>query len=207
MSIPLLLDVETDMNRGVTSIPETIRFIPEKSSARDDVNRYFNDPPGGGSLFYLWHSCERCYISDMEHGSLTLTDRIENRLQLVLTISIFFPAILYSFFKFVGEPDQSSNSIFLKASTLIIAYLLDYLLFVLLKNFISSGWLKLINILVLLGIASFVTPLIFATSGYATLPIILAELLRASNLLPSILAIAIFLFICIGGAAKTLTKS
>jgi hypothetical protein len=49
-----------------------------------------------------------------------LVSDIQSRLQLALTLSIFFPAILYSFFKFVGEQEQSSSQIFLKV------YMLNY---------------------------------------------------------------------------------
>lgn len=74
-----------------------------------------------------------------------LITTIENKLQLLITISIFLPALFFSFFKAVGEQDTNSNNIFLKASTLIIVYLLSYLAFAVSKKFIEEKWLNYLD--------------------------------------------------------------
>src|SRR6266478_4488554 len=95
---------------------------------------------------------------------------IQSRLQLALTLSIFFPAILYSFFKFVGEQEQSSSQIFLKASSLIVVYLLNYVAFELLKDRLAEKWLVRLNWLALLCVISFIVPVTFTVYSGATMP-------------------------------------
>jgi len=104
-----------------------------------------------------------------------MVEKIENRLQFLITISIFFPFVLYSFFKEVDETEKSASGMLLKASTLVAAYLVSYLVFLVADKYISEKWIRYLNILVLLGIASFIFPIWFTswlgttTTGYQTL--------------------------------------
>lgn len=109
-----------------------------------------------------------------------LEDRVESRLQLALTISFFYPAVLYSFFKFAGEQEISSNNIFLKATTLVLVYLISYLFFAVGKKCMQHKWLNWLDILILLGIASFIGPMLFATYEQSVLTPILQYLLLIS---------------------------
>jgi hypothetical protein len=59
-------------------------------------------------------------------------------------------SLAYSFFKIVGEQEQSSSQNFLKASSLIVVYMLNYVAFELLKNRLAEKWLVRLNWLALL---------------------------------------------------------
>src|SRR3984885_14009520 len=88
-----------------------------------------------------------------------LTTQIENRLQFLITISIFFPVLLYSFFQTFGESEKDSNAILLKAASLVFVYLIDYILFLIVKKDIGDKRMRWLNILVIVGIASFILPI------------------------------------------------
>ena len=124
---------------------------------------------------------------------------VQSRLQLALTLSIFFPAILYSFFKFVGEQEQSSSQIFLKASSLIVVYMLNYVVFELLKNRLAEKWLVRLNWLALGCVASFIVPVAFTVYSGATMPIWLSYLLKAALIFQAFVAIATLFVIAIFG--------
>lgn len=123
---------------------------------------------------------------------------IEARLQLALTLGIFFPAALYSFFKFVGEQEQSASHIFLQASSLIVFYILNYVSFELVKHRLNEQRLLRLNVIALTCVASFVVPVIFTVYSGATMPLWLSYLLKAALIGQSIvsvlplLAIAVF---------------
>jgi hypothetical protein len=124
---------------------------------------------------------------------------IQSRLQLALTLSIFFPAILYSFFKFVGEQEQSSSQIALKASSLIVVYMLNYVAFELCKHRLAEKWLVRLNWLALACIASFIVPVAFTVYSGATMFIWLSYLLKAALIFQALVAmIALFLIVFFG---------
>ncbi len=124
-----------------------------------------------------------------------LIARAENHLQFLTTISIFFPTVLYSFFKAVGEQDQSANNIFLKASTLITFYIISYLAFTTGGKNMSGKWLQWLDVLILIGVVSFVIPIIFATNIGATISTWMTYALVASLSLQTGMSVVIFIFI------------
>jgi len=124
---------------------------------------------------------------------------IQSRLQLALTISIFFPAILYSFFKFIGEQELSSSQIFLKASSLIVVYMLNYVAFELSKNRLAEKWLLWLKWLALGCIASFIVPVTFTVYSGATMPMLLSYLLKAALIFQAFIAIATLFVVAIFG--------
>ncbi len=139
----------------------------------------------------------------MANAHEKLIGDIQSRLQLALTLSIFFPAILYSFFKFVGEQEQSSSHIFLQASSLIIVYLLNYVTFELWKNRLEEKWLVRLNWLTLICVVSFIVPVAFTVYSGATMPVWLGYLLRAALIFQAaVAAIALFLIVIFGIRGK-----
>src|SRR6266478_474997 len=122
---------------------------------------------------------------------------VQSRLQLALTLSIFFPAILYSFFKFIGEQEQSSSQIFLKASSFIMVYMLNYVAFELCKNRLAEKSLLRLNWLALVCIASFIVPVAFTVYSGAAMPIWLSYLLKAALIFQTLVAAITLLVIVI----------
>jgi hypothetical protein len=128
-----------------------------------------------------------------------LVSDIQSRLQLALTLSIFFPAILYSFFKFVGEQEQSASHIFLQASSLIVIYMLNYVAFEFWKDRLAEKWLRRLNWLALGCIASFIVPVMFTVYSGATMPIWLSYLLKGALIFQSLVALtALFVIVIVG---------
>lgn len=84
---------------------------------------------------------------------------IENRLQLVITISIFFLAIISYFFKSRGADEVRVNEIVLSYGIILVFYLLNYILFEIFRLKIKEVFLKWINWSLLFGIAVFIFPI------------------------------------------------
>ena len=93
---------------------------------------------------------------------------IESRLQLVITMAMFFPTLIYAFFKFAGEAEQQTNETVLAFSTSVATYLISYILFQLFKRkFKSALFLKWLNSLLLIGIVTFIPIILFLTVSKA----------------------------------------
>lgn len=99
-----------------------------------------------------------------------LIAQIESRLNLIITISVLFSTLLYSFFRFVGENETASNSITLQAGSLAVAFIINYLVFALAKHRIAERWLWWLDLFLLATIACFILPLIVITSKQVKLP-------------------------------------
>jgi len=88
-----------------------------------------------------------------------LVAEIDNRLQFVTVISIFFCTLLYSFFRSINRTDADSNKALTKWAGVAGAYLLNYLLFETFRSRMRVPVLKFVNVLTLLGMALFVLPI------------------------------------------------
>lgn len=111
----------------------------------------------------------------MEEKIYHLIGDVKSKFYLLIAIASFFPTVLYSFFQ-INAADQSNN-IFLKASSLVIYYLISYIYFEVIKNRTSTKWIKWLDVLLLIAIASFILPLVFASSDIKTLTNFSAPLL------------------------------
>jgi hypothetical protein len=74
-----------------------------------------------------------------------MINKIENRLQFIITILVFFLVIF-------PKP-------LLVGCILVAAYVLDYIIFAIVSEKIDEKWLRRINYLVLTGIGSYIFPL------------------------------------------------
>src|SRR5882724_6456821 len=103
-----------------------------------------------------------------------LISSIKERLQLALTISIFFPTFLAVYFEAVkASPEEIRHNV-LNWSSLIVLYLLSYLIFDGWKsNQMRSNVLRGLNRLILGGIGLFVIPILelISIANSSTAPI------------------------------------
>lgn len=107
-------------------------------------------------------------MKNITHQHDSVLSEIESRLQLVITMAMFFPTLIYAFFKFAGEAEQQTNETVLAFSTSVATYLISYILFQLFKRkFKSVLFLKWLNSLLLIGIATFVPIILFLTVSKA----------------------------------------
>lgn len=98
---------------------------------------------------------------------IEIKKEIEARFQIVLTLSIFFPTLLSTFLGSTGmNKDKLDNSV-LSWFMLVGLYIMDYILFTLLKKDYIPGWVfKWINYVLIAGIGFFVFPLIILTIAH-----------------------------------------
>lgn len=94
-----------------------------------------------------------------EKNNSEIIKEIQDRIQFIIVISIFFPAVMQYFFNIYDKTKADSTA--LSYTTLVGLYLVFYILFEILKNKISIIWLKMINILMLVGIGLFFIPILF----------------------------------------------
>lgn len=85
-----------------------------------------------------------------------IAQEIKDRFRFLIELAIFFSAIIYYFYIIFNK--AQAEEMVLNFSTLVPFYLLDYLLFEALKNYMTSRWLKGLNILVLIAMWLFLIP-------------------------------------------------
>jgi magnesium-transporting ATPase (P-type) len=100
-------------------------------------------------------------VEENKNNTGTVTE-IQNRLQLIITIAIFFSAVVYNFFNIYDK--TKSDSVALSYGILVVFYLLAYFLFEIRKNKIVANRLKIINVLMLVGVVMFSIPILYMTS-------------------------------------------
>lgn len=102
-----------------------------------------------------------------------LIKEIENRLQFVITISIFFLALISYFFKSLGENESKINDMLRSWGGIIVFYLLSYLFFEFFKREIRGKFLKVLDFSLLIGIFAFVMPIaVLCTKEFKSFSII-----------------------------------
>ena len=89
-----------------------------------------------------------------------LENAVESRIQFATTIAIFFPSVVYGLSKIAGNSEQSTNETVLNLGIVIVAYIVDYVFFQILKSWMTEKWLKTIDVMTLIGIASFIVPIL-----------------------------------------------
>lgn len=95
----------------------------------------------------------------IKQNYLKLITEIENKIQFVTIISIFFSGVVYYFFNIYDK--NNSDKIALSFGLIVFLYLIVYLLFDILKNKVGAWYLKCINIILRFGIATFLLPIIY----------------------------------------------
>jgi len=100
---------------------------------------------------------------DMTSERETIIQSIENRFQLVLMFSIFFPTLVSVFFNIGDSAAFELRKQVLVWFSLVGLYLLSYILFQGIKHYndISTLWLRRIKILLLIALALYIFPVIF----------------------------------------------
>jgi len=111
---------------------------------------------------------DNCILSQ---SPINLKQEIETKFQIVLTLSIFFPTLLSTFLNSAGVTKEPLVRDSLSWSFVVGLYLVDYVTFILLKNFtVSKKILGVVDNLLLLGIAFFIIPTINLATASANTP-------------------------------------
>ncbi len=90
-----------------------------------------------------------------------LIREIEEKLEFVITLSVFFPSLLYNLFKLANKTEQKSNDIVVSWSVVVSIYLLNYIVFQFIKNKVPEKLLKIFKIILLIGISSYIIPILY----------------------------------------------
>lgn len=138
-----------------------------------------------------------------------LISEVEKRLQFITTCAIFFLALTVSFDKANGNADSDANHKLLAWAPTVAFYILNYVLFQIAKAEIGEKPLKLINRILLVGLASFFFPiLILATDRGSSLPVAKFLFLFLSLVLLLLIPIVLCFIIsfCLGCQAHATKK-
>ncbi|MDD4900540.1 MAG: type II secretion system protein [Patescibacteria group bacterium] len=128
----------------------------------------------------------------------TIIKEIENRIQFVIVVAMFFSGVMYNFFNIYDK--TKSDNIVLSYSIVIAIYFVIYIFFELTKDKLSLLWLKRVSALTLVGIGTFIIPVSFMSSA-AKLPnswiiLILYQLsFWGTAIVPCIIFFILFTFI------------
>lgn len=93
-------------------------------------------------------------------------EEVDKKLQVALTLSIFFPSFLSTFYDARGVSKELLNKVNLSWSILVVFFLVDYIVFSMTKRTELSAWVySAINSVLLIAISSFIFPIyILATT-------------------------------------------
>ena len=89
---------------------------------------------------------------------MELLGKIENRLRLLMTVTIFFSTLTYNYFIFAKAGEEAAHDNLLRFGGLIGIYIFTYVLFELFGKQMNVVQLKYFSYLLLVGIASFILP-------------------------------------------------
>ena len=134
----------------------------------------------------------------MNEGSDKLIYEIEGRFKFIITLSIFFPTLMYSLSKLAGESEQKSAEMILTLGGTGGLFILDYFFFELEKKKIKDKWLAWISRILLAGIGFYVIPILFLSVGKnAEIPTFLGYLFAAPYWAIMLMAVVIMWLISI----------
>lgn len=120
-----------------------------------------------------------------------MKQEIENRFQLLLTMSLFLPVFLYNLGRVAGYKETDVISLSLKASILVGLHLLNYIIFQRRKNDLAEKSLGRISKWLLIAIGAFAFPIIaIPTLAVINPPAALASPLASISSLGIILILA-----------------
>jgi cation transport ATPase len=89
---------------------------------------------------------------------------IESRFSLLVTISLFFPVLMYNLSAVAGQPAEKGSLLLMQTSAVVGLYLIDYILFQVRKNALSAHSLKRINVVLLVALGTFIVPVLGLTA-------------------------------------------
>ncbi len=121
---------------------------------------------------------------------------IQNRIQFLVTIAIFFTVVLSYFFNIYDK--SNANRVALSYVGVVAVYLLTYLCFEISRSKIKTNCLKIINIITFISIGTFLLPIIYLSLIVArpsTLLFIMQTLFQTS--LYSLMIVPILLLVTI----------
>lgn len=92
------------------------------------------------------------------------TERIKqlsDRIQFLGVITLFFPTLLQSLFKFLGNSDKEADKILVQWSLVVFLFLMNYLLFDARKDKLTPRMIDYLNWSIFFNIASFAFLILF----------------------------------------------
>ena len=95
----------------------------------------------------------------MNSNTDKIIGQIESRLQFVITLNTLLLTLIYGLGRFAGQTEELSQKNMIGGGIMIVGYLLAYVIFEVRKEKIRGYGLKLINGVVLVGIACFIFPI------------------------------------------------
>lgn len=102
---------------------------------------------------------------------LNIREEIDKKLQIVLTLSIFLPPFLSTFYDAGGLPKEQLNRINLSWSILVAIFLVDYIIFSTSKRDRISVWFyTAINTVLLATIGLFIIPIVLMATTVPSQP-------------------------------------
>lgn len=90
-----------------------------------------------------------------------IIQEIRDLLKFLITLSIFFPTLMYSLSKLAGEPERKSADTMLALGGLVGLFLLDYFIFESAKDTVKIKYLRRIKSLLLAGVGLFIPLILF----------------------------------------------
>jgi len=90
---------------------------------------------------------------------IDMKQEIETRLQVLITISLFFPVLLYYLAKVVGQNEGQALVLSIQTSILVAFYLLNYVLFQIRKDALKQKSLKRIGEWLMVAMGAFIIPI------------------------------------------------
>lgn len=119
----------------------------------------------------------------MSNQSEKTIAQIENRLQFVVTLNVFFVTLMYGISILAGNTESISQNSSIQGSLIVFFYLLNYVVFEIWGKKMKEKGLKWINGSVLAGIACFVVPILFiALSTAKSQPVVPAWIAYIDNI-------------------------
>lgn len=89
-----------------------------------------------------------------------MKEEIEKRLQLLITISLFFPVLLYNLHRITGQSDGEAIALSFKVTALAGLHILNYIVFEVRKDALSVKSLKRIGRWLLVAAGVFIVPIV-----------------------------------------------
>lgn len=88
-----------------------------------------------------------------------LISEVQQRIQFLVLVAIFLSGLFYNFFNKYAK--YESDNFVLSFGVIIAIYFSIYILFEITKNKISDKFLKILDVVILVGIGFFVIPILF----------------------------------------------
>lgn len=131
----------------------------------------------------------------MEQDISKIKQEIETRLQLVVTLAIFFPTLISVFLSTSEMAEKQVSGISLIWTGMVGVLLFDYVFFAIFKSKLTSWVLRLVNWSLLIGVALFIFPTIIIATSQPDKP---SSLLNYISLVVSLRGLPLMPFVVLG---------